>query len=104
MPMLVVSGGPKPGQVGVEGVNVVFRVALPSRLSILKSDGCSSSRHANVKVTVLLSNMNSEICVPEVVVAGSPSGCATSVPELAFKNIEMLFEEPEKSAPVKSKR
>jgi len=58
----------------------------------------------NVKVTVLLSNMNSEICVPEVVVAGSPSGCATSVPELAFKNIEMLFEEPEKSAPVKSKR
>src|SRR2546423_14932877 len=103
MPMLVVSGGPKPGQVGVEGVNVVFRVALPSRLSIL-SDGCSSSRHANVKVTVLLSNMNSEICVPEVVVAGSPSGRATSVPELAFKNIEMLFEEPEKSAPVKSKR
>src|SRR5438105_14527033 len=69
MPMLVVSGGPKPGQVGVEGVNVVFRIALASRLSILKSDGWSSSRHANVKVTVLLSNMNSEICVPEGVVA-----------------------------------
>ena len=87
MPMLVVSGGPKPGQVGVEGVNVVFRIALPSRLSILKSDGWSSSRHANVKVTVLLSNMNSEICGPEGVVAAPPSGRATSVPEQAFRNI-----------------
>ena len=82
----------------------MFRIALPSRLSILKSDGWSSSRHANVKVTVLLSNMNSEICGPEGVVAAPPSGRATSVPEQAFRNIEMLFEEPEKSAPVKSKR